>query len=582
VDRYQNASGVSTTARGGGAAYRSGLVIDLDHQSARAIYIGQAEGQYRLISAAAVQSTAMPPIDDISVGARQALRVIEEHTSQQVVGPEGVVIPASGEFGVDLVAITGHPVAPIRLSVVAIGASPLTAQLVASARRTSTVIDVLTERVRTSDGVFSGALLEQGIRYFRPDALVLIEGDTAGNEWTSATGTLSQLVDEGIVNLVIIVAADQFQQQAAQALGDRADLRGIDPAEFTPADIASALEAELHALYEARVDTHALVAATEPVRYVSRIRAGDLVTRFLARRGNQAVVALDLSDGLMIHWATPEVSDVMVRPDMDLSRNIRTILSSEWQRVGQWLPFQLSSEEIAHWVLNRALRPTSMAESTHDMAVERAILIELARSAWTAMAASSDARIDVIVAGHPFSTMRSAPLAAITLLDIFQPDPASGIVDIVLDVDGLMPAAGAIGERSPAMAADLVENDLLSPFAAALIVKGNGNDGELAARGQVQYENGETTRFSVTNGSIHRLDFIPGQNAKVTVMCESGYSIGGQQQFPDLNVGWNGDLRPGEVGLLIDARNRPVRMPSDAGSRASRTSNWLEDIGFRV
>jgi hypothetical protein len=589
VDRFRNTSGaggsskLATPGSGGTAVgHRSGLVIDVDYQSARAVMFGRVEGRGRFISGSTVPSTATPPIDDASVGARQSVRGIEDHTGLRIAGPEGIDIPSRAEHGVDVLAITGQPAIPVRLSIVALGETPMSAPMLAAARRTTTIVDVLADRVRTTDGTLSGALLETAIREFRPDALVLLQGNMAETEWAAAIGTLTGLVGEEIVNLIIIVAGDQYQQQAAQLIGERADLRGIDPVEFSVADIAAALETELQALYDARVDTQSLITATEQAPYVSRVRAADLVTRFVARRREQSVVAVDIADGAMIHWATPQLSDVHVRPDIDLAHNLRSIFNSDLASLAQWLPVAVSNEDLSHWILNRALRPNTVAETTQDMLIERAILVELLRTVWTGMSASLQSNIDLIIAGRPFSTMPEPALAVTALLDALQPDPDGGVVELVLDTDGLVPAAGALGERSPALAADVVEHDLIHPFATAIIVRGAGGDGQLAVRGEVRHENGETARFSVPHGSIHRIKIASSETANLSLTCEGDCTIGGHSQLADISAGRDGDLRAGHFGIVIDARGRPINQQLDPALRMTRVQNWFEDLGLKV
>jgi hypothetical protein len=563
------------------SAHRSALAIDVDYQYARAVLLGRVEGRGRFVSSAFVPSTALPPIDDVSVGAKQSVRAIEEHTGLRIVGPDGVDIPASGEHGVDLFTITGQPVPAIRVNVLALGDSPLAGPLVTAARRTTTIVDILTSRVRTNDGTLSGALLEQEVREFRPDALVIVQGSAAESEWAAAIGTLVSLIRDDVINLIVIVAADQYQQQAAQLIGEQADLRGIDPSEFSVTDITGALEDELQTLYVSRVDPQGLVAASEPARFVSRVRAGDVVSRFVARRLEREVVTVEVGDGTMIHWATPHISDVIVRPEIDVFRHIRAIFDGDLSSVSHWLPFTMSIEDLSHWVLNRALRPHSVAETMPDMAIERAILVELLRSAWLQMPASRDGHVDLILAGRPFGMMREPGLACLSLLDALQPDPSGGVVEIVLDPDGLIAAAGAVGDRSPGLAADIVESDLLRPLTSAIVVRGSGSDGELAIRGQVRYSEGETSRFTVPFGSVHRLRCDPRQTAVVSLVCEGAFTIGGQGQA-DVTVGPDGDLRGGTYGIVIDARGRPLRLTADPAMRATRVANWLDDLGLRL
>lgn len=589
MDRFRNSSGVGASTKvaapgsgGMAAGHRSGLVVDVDYQSARSVLFARVEGRGRFISGSTVPSTATPPIDDASVGARQSLRGVEDHTGLRIVGPEGVDIPSRAEHGVDVLAFTGQPAVPVRLSILALGETPLSAPMIAAARRTVTIVEVLAERVRTSDGTLSGALLENAIREFRPDALVILQGSMADAEWAAAIGTLTSLVGEEIVNLVIIVAGDQFQQQAAQLIGERADLRGIDPVEFSVADIASALETELQALYDARVDTPSLVAATEQVQFVSRVRAADLVTRFVARRREQSVVSVDIADGSMIHWATPQQSDIHVRPDIDLGHNVRSIFDTDLSALAQWIPVPASNEDLSHWILNRALRPNTIAESINDKLIERAILVELLRVVWGGMSISREAHVDLIIAGRPFATMTEPALALLTLLDALQPDPEGGVVELVLDTDGLVAAAGALGERSPALAADVVEHDLIHPFATAIVVRGSGSDGQLAVRGEVRHQGGESVRFSVPHGSIHRIPVTDGKSATLSLTCDGEFTIGGRDQFTDINVGPDGDLRSSQFGIVIDARGRPINQQIDPTLRTSRLQNWFEDLGLKI
>jgi hypothetical protein len=383
-------------------------------------------------------------------------------------------------------------------------------------------------------------------------------------------------VNDGVLGLIIIVAADSYQQQSAQVFGERADLRGIDPSEFTVADIAVALEAELQGLYEARVSPHTMIASVDSTQYVSRVRAGELVTRFIARRREQAVAYIDIADGMVVHWANMEASDVAVRPDVDVFRNVRSIFDHDLAAVAQWLPASASTEDLSHWVLNRALRPHTVADTPHDIAIERAILIEQARPVWTTMVAGVESKVDTIVAGRPFTNMPQPGLVMLTLLDLFQPDPDGGVVELLLDPDGIVPAAGAIGERSPAIAADVIENDLLSPFATALVVRGTGTNGELAVRGQIRQENGDTTRFTVPFGGVHHIPVAIGTSVTLTLACESGYSIGGQTQLTDITVGPEGMLRGGEHGVVIDARGRGA---AGVGQQPARVQHWFDDLG---
>jgi hypothetical protein len=382
-----------------------------------------------------------------------------------------------------------------------------------------------------------------------------------------------------VLSQIIIVAREHFQQTAAPVFGEHADLRGIDPSEFSTAEIATALESELTTLYESRLDARATVAATVPARFVSLVRAGDLVTRFIARRRNQAVVSISAGDGVVVHHAAGETGDTLVRPEFDLAHNIRSALALDTRAVAQWLPFAISSEDVAHWVLNRALRPFSVVASTRDALIESALLTAFLREN---AGPNVDTAVDLIIGGRPTGGWRSAGIAVLALLNALQPTPATGVVEIVLDVDGLLPAAGALGEKSPALAAGSVELDLLQPTACVIVVTGTGSEGDLAVRGQLRSGSDEAVRFTVPYGSIHRLPIPEGQEATLTLSCEPRFSIGGHPSSDEVVFGRETPLRGSELGVIIDARGRPLSVVTDPTLQAARVSTWLEDLGVRV
>ena len=561
------------------AALGSGLVIELDRHQARAVLFASVEGQGRFIASAVTASTALPPIDDASVGVKQAIRDIEEQTGQSLMGADGVQLPPSEDIGVNYLATTGQPAPPVRLTVLATGASPVATALVAAARRAISVVDVVGAEVRTAEGNLTAAALEQRVRDFRPDSVVLAEGESAEAEWSTAAGTLAALVQEGMLSQIIIVAREHFQQIAAQVFGEHADLRGIDPSEFSTPEIAAALETELNTLYEGRLDARSTIASTVPARFVSLVRAGDLVTRFVARRRNISVVSVSAGDGTLVHRATAETGDTIVRSEFDLTHNVRGALRLDPRAIAHWLPFTLSTEDITHWVLNRALRPFSVAGSPRDAAIESALLTAFVREMG---GADADAAVNLIIGGRPTGGWRSPGLAVFALLNAVQPAPQSGLVEVVLDVDGLLPAAGALGEQSPALAADAVELDLLRPTATVIVVTGSGSEGDLAVRGQLRHGDGEAVRFTVPYGSIHQLPLPDDQQATLTLSCEPRFNIGAHPSADEVVFGSTTPLLGSELGLIIDARGRPLSAVSDPTLQAARVASWLEDLGFRV
>ena len=562
----------------GATTLGSGLVIDIDRHSVRAVLFDTVGGHGRFVTASECASTVLPPIADPSTAIRQVIRSVEQDTGMTLLGDHGVQSPRQGQAGVDFIALTGQPAPPVKLAFVPIGNAALTTTLVAAARRTISIVNIFDRAVRTDDGTLSGTMLESSIRAFQPDAVVILDGDNTQSEWATAVGTLSSLSAEGAISQIIIVARDQYQQQAAQTMGEDADLRGIDPSEFSPADIAAAIELELHSLYDARVDARSMVASGQPLTVVGRARAGDLVTQFLARRRDQTVTVVSVGDGTVIHSASPDSSLIGIRPDVDAHANIRSALRRDARHFLRWLPFSMSEEEITHWILNRALRPSTVSDTPRDRLIESAVVIEALRLVWDDLAPAEHRHHDLIVGGALFASWDSPGLALLALLNALEPQPAGGVVEVALDLDGLFHAAGAIGELSPALAADVVERDLLLPLASVIVVNGEAREGDLAVRGTIESERGGSRQFSVPAGSIHQLGLGADESAILTINCEPLASVGNSAPGDEVVLGQNTRLRGGDLGIVIDARGRPLGPSIDASLQAARMSNWLSDL----
>lgn len=556
----------------------AGLVIEVDRQVVRAVLFDTVEGQGRFVAASTVPSTLVAPIADAAVAIREVLRDIEEQSGMRLFGEAGEV----ASDALESVILTGQPANPVRVAVIPVGDHQLTSVLLGASRASLTVAGVLDESVRTEDGVVSGTLLERELDHFRPDIILLLAGDRAESEWPTAVGVLGSALQYEPEIQVIVLATEELQQYVIQTLGDHSNLTGLDPSQYQPHEVAAAVEIELHSQYDARIASAEISSLPADTTFVNRSRTGDLVTRFLARRREQAVAAVTVGDGTFVHWATPSESAMSIRPDMDVFASARAMLDLDGERVVALLSFSLTLEDLHNWVLNRALRPGVVADLRRDQLIESAVTSEIVRAAWSDLGETQPGQVALIVGGSAFARWDDLAVGVLSLLNAFEPTPQEGLVEIVLDSEGLLTTVGAIGEMLPAVAADAVEHDLLVPAASVIVVEGSGTDGEIAVRGRISYEDDESTHFSVPCGSMHRLPLADGEDATLTLTCEAGFSIGGNEPGEEVEFGQTRRLRGGGLGVVIDARGRPMPQSQDARLNSERVANWYADLGFEM
>ncbi len=551
------------------------LVIDVDGLHVRGIVFDSVEGESRFVASSQVMSTLGPPIGDLPTAVREVVSILEGQTGTQF------GVEAGSEDHLGPFAITGYPVAPLSVAIVPAGSHALTHVLAATGRATPSTVHILTDAVRTEDGVLSSTLLEVRLRGIRPDVVILLEGDRAQSEWASAVGTFSNLISEGAVGQLIVLASEEFQQYLIQALGEGANMTGLDPSQYEPHEVASALEAELAELYDQRVAGEPRFGINRELRFVSRLRAGDLATRYLARRLERSIVSVDVAAGTAINWSTMHAGGSLARPDLDVHTNIRSLFAIGLDGVRSALPLEMSREDLANWVLNRATRPRVGAAVWRDQIVESVALSAFVAESWRNLEGVASDQIDLIVAGSGFCFDGDPALGVLAALNGLRPAPLGGVVQVLLDPDCLLWAAGAIGDQSPAVAADVVEHDLLSPTATVVVVEGAGAEGQPAVSGKLTYEDGESVEFSVAYGSMMRLPLGEGDRATLVLTCEPGFAVGGSNPGEQIQFGPEEGFEGGEVGVIIDARGRPMAEFSDETAARDAVRRWYTDLGIQ-
>jgi hypothetical protein len=89
------------------------------------------------------------------------------------------------------------------------------------------------------------------------------------------------------------------------------------------------------------------------------------------------------------------------------------------------------------------------------------------------------------------------------------------------------------------------------------------------------YDSGEETSLDIKQGALEALPVPPGQPARLRL-----------QPLHRADVGMGGPGRGGSVrviggvlGVVIDARGRPLSLPGDAGRRRELFKKWLWTLG---
>jgi len=379
--------------------------------------------------------------------------------------------------------------------------------------------------------------------------------------------------------LGIVVAAEAVQQRVAEALGEQLELMGVDPNAFVPAEVIRAIVAEFRSRTVARLRHEIGTELAE--RLVDRLTALERAAAFLVRRAEQRLVLLDFELGTLTLWARPDGMLTLFQAERDPGPEALSLTESDGEAIRRWTPWALSDDDIADWLANRSLRPASVLLDRRDQVLLAAVLRALLeRSAALVERPALREDVTLVTLGPAFAAMPPA-LAVLCVLDGLQPLPANGMLSIALDEADLLAAGGALAEERSGYAAALLERDGLLPLAHAVVLSGDGIEGAIAVRGEVRI--GESIRrFSVPWGSLHTLAVPFGSTVELTLEPESHVRIGTLDPGVALRFTGAAALSWTRLGIVIDARGRPLALPSDPSARVRRLHSWLADLGYPV
>ena len=302
---------------------------------------------------------------------------------------------------------------------------------------------------------------------------------------------------------------------------------------------------------------HALRLRANPFEFEHFVVDSEMVQalRDLRRAGNEDMVVRDalIEDGaralattngtaaLAIDVTERSTSLVLIRRDgrLEAAHLVplglgmgadHVVVRASLDNVRRWLPWPIDAPALLERVFNRPRQPGALATT------EAAVLLEMA----LAREAIAHALRDAADAGLDVAAMRSAP--AILITGRVASLPKSGQSLLVL-VDGLEPSAVSTVFREP--------------------------------------DEGRAERIGMV------VPVTPRRSAKIRIVRASGrtvervepgsfglVAIGSDVEVAVNGAGVRGHGRSGELGVLIDARGRPLSIPERDGERIPAVARW--------
>ena len=190
--------------------------------------------------------------------------------------------------------------------------------------------------------------------------------------------------------------------------------------------------------------------------------------------------------------------------------------------------------------------------------------------------------LDMIVgSGGVLSHAPKREQAALMMLDAYQPE---GLTMLAVDSIFMMPQLGILSEVMPEAALQVFNRDCLIKLGTAICPIGICKEGQTAASLTIQrstfnvqrstsnQEPGtmDEERFDIPFGTIKVIPLGLGEKASVTITPARGCDVGLGKGRPH-----SVEVEGGVVGLIIDARGRPLNLPAEDEKRIGKLKEWL-------
>jgi len=571
------------------------LAVDVGTINTRAALFDVVAGRYRFVAAGVAPTTAGAPYFNISEGVRLALDQLRSVTGRAFVSQnESLIMPSTADgSGVDSFVATSSVGEPISVVVVGLLESVSVESACRLAQSTYTrLLDCFSLNDRRRTDTRLNTLVQ-----LRPDLVLAVGGTDEG-----ASQSVMHLLEA--VGLAGYLASSQRKQDVLFAGNPsiRAEVesafQGYTNLHFAP-NVRPTLEVErldpAHATL-ARLVTDLRARQIQGVAELNEWAGGGLIPtasgfgrmiRFLSKElgAKKGVLGVDVgASAITLAVGQNGDLDLSVFTQFGLGRNLPELLeSTSLAELQRWLLLDVADDLVRNYVHMKARYPGAIPATQQDLEIEQA----LARQAMAGAARSVFASRWQTRAAHPAvlpgfdaivasgSVMTQAPTlaqAALMLLDGLQP---TGVATLILDQNQIMAPLGAAAALNPLLVVQVLESSAFLHLGAVICPVSGVRLGSPVLRVKMTPENGGETTLEVKQGGLHVLPLGVGETARLQIqpLHRADVGMGAPGRGGGLKV------TGGALGVIIDARGRPLVLPQDSARRQELMRKWLWTLG---
>ncbi|MDP2871539.1 MAG: glutamate mutase L [Bacillota bacterium] len=596
-----------------GREIKSILATDCGSTTTKAILIEKVEGEYRLIVRGEAPTTVEKPFEDVTAGARNAIREAEELTGKTFLTDTGVITPRQADgSGVDIFLSTSSAGGGLQMMVAGV-VKTMTAE---SAQRAALGAGAIVMDVISIDDGRRPHEKIQRIRHLRPDMILLSGGIDGGT--VTHVAQIAELISAaepkprlgiGFKLPVIFAGNKQARTYMQEILGQKTDLRIVDNLRpVLEREVLGPAREEIHNLFMEHVMAQApgynKLMQWTPIPIMPTPGAVGLCMQTTAKTYNMHVIGVDIggatTDIFSVVGDELEFFNRTVSANLGMSYSVSNVLlEAGVANIMRWVPFNIAEEDLRNRIRNKMIRPTTIPQTLEDLIIEQAISREALRLAFLhhkslavglrgvqkqrsigdvfEQSGSGDTLIDMMKLGMLVGSggvLSHAPRrvqSALMMLDAFQPE---GITLLAVDSIFMMPQLGVLSTVHPQASMEVFDKDCLIRLGTAIAPLGTARQGEPCVHIKMTMPDGTQVDEQVPFGKMKRFDLPEGQSVDASVGPARGFDIGhGRGRSAKIT------LEGGVAGIIVDSRGRqPFGLPEDPMKRIEKLIEWIRAL----
>lgn len=584
------------------------LATDCGSTTTKAILVQQLGDEYRQTHRGEAPTTVEAPFEDVTRGVLNAIQEVEELSGRTILDGERIITPARGDTGVDIYISTSSAGGGLQIMVAGVVKSMSTESAQRCALGAGAIV---MDALAANDGRPSYEKIER-IRHLRPDMLLLAGGTDGGTiphvveiaEYIAAADPRPRL---GIgYQLPVIYAGNKDARPQIQSiLGEKTALSITD-------NIRPVLEQEnlmparhkIHDLFLEHVMAQApgykkLISwAGAPI--IPTPAAVGMIIETVARREGINVIGVDIGG------ATTDVFSVFqsifnrtVSANLGMSYSVSNVVAEAGlDNIRRWLPFAFDEQTLRNQIKNKMIRPTTIPQTLNDLQVEQAIAREALRLALEQhkqlavglkgvqqersvsdafeQTASGQSLVDmfaldlIIGSGGILSHAPRRAQSMTMMVDAYAP---LGITRLAVDSIFMMPHLGVLSTVHEQAATEVFAKDCLVPLGTCVAPNGTGKPGAPCFSYRLALPDERLLEGALTLGDLQLLPLATGQEASLEVTPTKGFDFGAGN-----GKKFTGKVYGGVVGLLLDARGRPIATAQEEATRVRQLQAWAKAV----